>query len=59
MYRMISRKLLSEGTSSPGRMRTVPGKRMRAAPKARSRDVGQYGSIDSVIMRDIVGAKEQ
>lgn len=56
MYRMISRKLLSEGTSPPGRMHR---KRMRAAPKARSRDVGQYGSIDSVIMRDIVGAKEQ
>lgn len=59
MYRMISRKLLSEGTSSPGWMRTAPGKRMHTAPKARSRDVGQYGSIDSVIMRDIVGAKEQ
>lgn len=56
MYRIISRKLLSEGTSSPGRMHRM---RMRAAPKARSRDVGQYGSIDSVIMRDIVGAKEQ
>lgn len=59
MYRMISRKLLNESESTPGKMCAAPGKRVGAGLQARSRESSLYGSIDSIIMRENDGKKKK